>query len=87
MNIHKNARLTPLRREEMAILVLAGKLSQAQAAVRYGVSPKIVSRWTDRYKASGRAAMMDRSSRPGHRLAPATSYPRTAGSSHLIAQA
>ena len=66
MNIHKNARLTPLRREEMAILVLAGKLSQAQAAVRYGVSPKIVSRWTDRYKASGRAAMMDRSSRPGH---------------------
>ena len=33
MNIHKNARLTPLRREEMARLVLAGSLSQAQAAV------------------------------------------------------
>lgn len=32
MNIHKNARLTPLRREEMALAVIEGHLSQAQAA-------------------------------------------------------
>ena len=32
MNIHKNARLTPLRREEMAVAVISGQLSQAQAA-------------------------------------------------------
>ena len=32
MNIHKNARLTPIRREEMARLVIAGRLSKAQAA-------------------------------------------------------
>ncbi len=38
MNIHKNARLTPLRREEMARQVIAGQLTQAQAARRYGVS-------------------------------------------------
>lgn len=64
MNIHKNARLTPARREEMAAAVLGDRLSKAQAASLYGVSPKIVSRWTDRFRAFGRAAMMDRSSRP-----------------------
>src|SRR6476469_3288723 len=64
MNIHKNARLTPLRREEMALAVIEGHLSQAQAAKVYGVSAKIVARWVERYKAGGRQAMLDRSSRP-----------------------
>ena len=32
MNLHKNARLTPLRREEMALSVICGRLSQARAA-------------------------------------------------------
>lgn len=64
MNIHKNARLTPLRREEMAVAVLGGRLTKAQAARLYGVSLKIVSRWTERFRISGRAAMTDRSSRP-----------------------
>ncbi len=32
MNIHKNARLTRLRREEMALSVIEGRLSQALAA-------------------------------------------------------
>ena len=36
MNIHKNARLTPLRREEMALLVVEGRLSKAAAARTYG---------------------------------------------------
>src|SRR5690606_15738662 len=64
MNIHKNARLTPLRREEMALAVIEGGLSQAHAARTYGVSAKIVARWVERYKAEGRAGMTDRSSRP-----------------------
>lgn len=64
MNIHKNARLTPLRREEMARAVIAGSLSRAQAARVYGVSPKIVARWVRRFEADGRQAMLDRSSRP-----------------------
>lgn len=36
MNIHKNARLTPLRREEMALSAIEGGLSQAQAALVCG---------------------------------------------------
>jgi len=64
MNIHKNARLTPLRRAEMAIAVLAGQLTKTQASSVYGVCAKIVSRWVKRFEQGGRAAMTDRSSRP-----------------------
>jgi transposase InsO family protein len=64
MNIHKNARLTPLRRAEMAAAVLDGRLTRAQAASVYGVCAKIVSRWVTRFEQGGRAAMVDRSSRP-----------------------
>lgn len=64
MNIHKNARLTRLRREEMALAVLDAGLTKAQAARIYGVTSKIVSRRVERHKTGGRAAMMDRSSRP-----------------------
>lgn len=64
MNIHKNARLTPCRREEMALSVIEGRLSQAQAGRVFGVSPKIVSRWVERFKVEGRAGVSDRSSRP-----------------------
>lgn len=64
MNIHKNARLTPLRREEMALAIVGGQLTRAQAAGVYGVSLKVVSRWVQRYKTGDPNAMMDRSSRP-----------------------
>lgn len=64
MNIHKNARLTPLRREEMALSVVEGRLSKAHAARLYGVSAKIVARWVGRFAAEGRSGMADRSSRP-----------------------
>ncbi len=64
MNIHKNARLTPLRREEMALAVMKGSLSQAQAALKFAVTAKVVKRWVERYEAEGRAGMADRSSRP-----------------------
>ncbi|EAV43515.1 putative insertion sequence transposase protein [Stappia aggregata IAM 12614] len=64
MNIHKNARLTPLRREEMALAVIEDGLSKARVARIYGVSAKIVSRWVERYKVEGPAGMADRSSRP-----------------------
>ena len=66
MNIHNNARLTVRRREEMALSVLEGRLTQARAARVYDVSPKIIARWVARYKAEGRAGMADRSSRPHH---------------------
>jgi len=63
MNIHKNARLTPVRREEMALSVIEGRLSKARAARSFGVSAKIVARWVERCRAEGRAGMADRSSR------------------------
>ena len=64
MNIHKNARLTPLRREEMALAVIEGGLSQAQAALQYAVTAKVVKPCVERYKSEGRCGMADRSSRP-----------------------
>ena len=76
MNIHQNARLTPIRREEMAHAVIAGQLSKAQAARVFGVSAKIVSRWTGRFLAEGRAGMQDRSSRP--KLIPKQTAPELA---------
>ena len=66
MDIHKNARLTPLRREEMARAVIESGLSQAKAALKFAVTAKVVKRWVERYKAAGRAGMADRSSRPRH---------------------
>jgi len=64
MNIHKNARLTPLRREEMALSVIEGRLTRLEASRVYGVTVRIVSRWEARYRSAGRAGMLDRSSRP-----------------------
>ena len=64
MNIHKNARLTPVRREEMAVAVISGRMSQAEAGRNFGVCAKVVARWARRYGVGGRDAMCDRSSRP-----------------------
>jgi transposase InsO family protein len=64
MNIHKNARLTPLRREEMARAVVEGGLSKADAARTYDVTPKVAARWVERFEAEGAGGMLDRSSRP-----------------------
>ena len=58
------ARLTPCRRAEMAVAVISGRLSKAQAGLAYGVCAKIVARWTGRFRVGGREAMCDRSSRP-----------------------
>ena len=64
MNIHENARLTPCRREEMAVAVISGRLSKAQAGRVFGVCARIVARWTGRFRVGGAAAMGDRSSHP-----------------------
>ena len=63
MNVHKNARLTPFRRREMALAVRAG-LSQAEAARQYGVSRPTVRKWVTRFEELGEAGVADRSSRP-----------------------
>jgi transposase InsO family protein len=63
MNIHKNARLTPLGRERIAKQVLSGQMPGA-AAQAAGVCPRTVRKWVARYRSEGLAGLADRSSRP-----------------------
>jgi transposase InsO family protein len=66
MNIHNNARLTPVGRERLARAVLSGQTPEA-AARAAGVCPRTARKWVARFKAEGWAGLQDRSSRP-HRL-------------------
>jgi transposase InsO family protein len=63
MDIHENARLTPLGREHMVTMVLGGQTPKAVAKA-VGVCPRTVRKWVDRYQAEGLAGLQDRSSRP-----------------------
>ena len=63
MNIHKNARLTPLGRERMVKMMLSGQTPKA-AAQAVGVCPRTAHKWLMRYKTDGLAGLQDRSSRP-----------------------
>jgi transposase InsO family protein len=63
MNIHQNAALTPLRREQLVNLVLTGHTLKAAAAA-FKVSTRTASKWLARFHQGGVAALVDRSSRP-----------------------
>lgn len=63
MNMHKNARLTPIGRERMVKAMLRG-LTPKAAASAAGVSPRTAHKWLARYRAEGLAGLCDRSSRP-----------------------
>ena len=63
MDIHKNARLTPLGRERMVRMVVGGQTPQAVSEA-VGVCPRTVRKWVGRYEAEGLAGLQDRSSRP-----------------------
>jgi len=63
MDIHKNARLTPLGRERMVKMVLGGQPPQAVSEA-VGVCPRTVRKWVKRYESEGLAGLQDRSSRP-----------------------
>jgi len=64
MNIHKNARLTFVRRLELVEAVINAKVPLAQAAASHQVSLPTVRKWMGRYLSEGRAGLADRSSRP-----------------------
>ncbi|MCA3586764.1 MAG: IS481 family transposase [Methylocystis sp.] len=66
MNVHKNARSTPLGREAIIRRVMGGQTPKA-AAQAAGVCPRTVRKWMARFEAEGAAGLADRSSRP-HRL-------------------
>ena len=63
MDIHKNARLTPLGRERMVKMVLSGQTPKAVSEA-VGVCPRTVRKWVGRFEAEGLAGLQDRSSRP-----------------------
>ena len=66
MNMHKNARLTPLGRERIVRRVESGQTPEAVSETA-GVCPRTVRKWVERYRREGLAGLQDRSSRP-HRL-------------------
>jgi len=67
MKIHKNARLTPKGRLELARSVVYEGASLVQVAERYRISTRTAAKWVTRFKDQGEAGLLDRSSRP-HQL-------------------
>ena len=65
MNMHKNARTTPLGREAIVARVRSG-LSPKTAARAAGICLRTVRKWLARFEAEGAAGLADRSSRPHH---------------------
>jgi len=63
MNIHKNARLTVRRRQELVEHVAAG-CPVKRAAREFAISARTARKWWVRYRDEGVAGLMDRSSRP-----------------------
>jgi transposase InsO family protein len=64
MNVHKNARLTFVRRIEMVDAVVQARHEVNSAAMRFGVSAATARKWVGRYLSEGEAGLADRSSRP-----------------------
>ena len=57
MDIHKNARLTPLGRARLVKLLLGGQTQQAVSEAA-GVSPRTVRKWVERYGEDGLAGLL-----------------------------
>jgi transposase InsO family protein len=64
MNIHKNARLTLIGREQMVRAVVESGLAQAAAARQFHTTAKTVGKWVNRFQEEGVEGLRDRSSRP-----------------------
>src|SRR5207244_10990543 len=63
MDIHKNARLTLRRREDLVEYVARGVARQL-AAASFSVIPKTAAKWVHRFRREGPPGLWDRSSRP-----------------------
>src|SRR5262245_60814558 len=62
MNVHKNARLTLRRRQELVMHLDAEPLKRV--AREFAVSARTARKWRARYQTDGEAGLADRSSRP-----------------------
>jgi len=67
MNVHENARLTAHSRADLVRRVVDQGQSRKVVAAAFGVDPKTVGKWVNRFRTEGAAGLTDRSSRP-HRL-------------------
>ena len=67
MNIHENARTTPVSRELLVSRVLKHSWSLRDAAIAAGISPRTAYKWLRRFAGEGRPGLRDRSS-TAHRL-------------------
>ena len=66
MDIHQNARLTLIRREQLALFVLQQHHTLNSAAAEFKVDPHTARKWVRRFQQEGRSGLPDRSSRPHH---------------------
>jgi transposase InsO family protein len=64
MDYHHHARLTIVRREELAKSVLEGRLSLKEAEAEFKLSRQSAAKWVRRYREQGVAGLRDRTSRP-----------------------
>jgi transposase InsO family protein len=64
VNVHKNAKQTPAGRALLVQRVLFEHQSVGEVSRSMGVSRRTVRKWVGRYRAGGRKALEDRSSRP-----------------------
>lgn len=64
MNTHKNARLTFVRRRELALRTQQPGANESRLAREFGVSRPTVRKWRQRYETEGERGLGDRSSRP-----------------------
>jgi transposase InsO family protein len=65
MKLHRNARSSPISRQLLVDRVLRHGWTYAAAGEAAGLSVRTVGKWVGRYRTGGRAALEDRSSRPG----------------------
>ena len=64
MNIHKNARLTFVRRQDLVRDMIEQQLTPAAAGAEHGVSAPTARKWLGRFLVQGDAGLRDASSRP-----------------------
>ena len=75
MDLHDNARLTPLSREESVRRVVEERQPPKVAAAAFGVCERTVRKWIGRFPAAGRNGLRDCSARPHSLHRPTCSSP------------
>jgi transposase InsO family protein len=64
MNIHKNARLTFVRRQDLVRDMIEQRMTPAAAGAKHGVSAPTARKWLGRFLVQGDPGLRDASSRP-----------------------